>query len=79
MSELAVNLHSLEFDPPSATTADALQEVLGTLTTLRSAVQANLSVRSADPTDDRPTAAAALVRRRLAEFDESLSAFKAAV
>ena len=80
VNELAVQLHALEIAPPNATAASSVQEVLATLATVRSAVQANLSSRAADPSDaDRVTESAALVRRRLAELDKSLTAFKAAI
>ena len=79
VSELAVDLHALEIDPPNATTAAALQDVIGTLTTLRSAVQGDLSLSGTDQPADREATSASLVRRRLAEFDGSLRAFKAAI
>lgn len=80
VNELAVQLHALEIAPPNDTAASSVQEVLATLATLRSAVQANLSSRAADPADDsRVAESAALVRRRLGELDASLTAFKAAI
>ena len=80
MSELTVQLHSLELTPPDAKTATALQEVLGAVAALRAASQADVNVRdSGAPDARRMEESTALARRRLAEFDATLTAFRAAL
>jgi hypothetical protein len=80
MSELTVQLHSLELTPPDAKTGTALQEVLGAVAALRSASQADVNVRDSDAPDaGRMEESTSLARRRLAEFDATLTAFRAAL
>jgi hypothetical protein len=80
MSNLAVDLHALEMAPPNGKEADILQDVLGSLATLHSSVQAFGSSRTAAEVDqDRLAQSSALLERRLGEFDGSLTAFRATI
>ena len=80
MDSLAAELHVLGFDPPSRTASDALGTVLASLTTLRSAVQVDVDIRSADAsTESQIGEAAASAARRLSEFDRALATFKESI
>ncbi len=77
ISELTVQLHSLELTPPDTEAAMALQDVLGALSALRWASQADVKVRVSEAPDARQLEeSTALARRRLAEFQATLATFK---
>ncbi len=80
LNDLAVDLHALEVSPPDASTAEALRELQAALGTLRSAAQSDVGVRTQGaPAANQVEESAALVRRRLSEFDGALTAFKAMI
>ncbi len=80
MSDLTVQLHSLELTPPDSKAAAVLQDVLGALAALRWAAQADVKVRVSGAPDARQLEeSAALARRRLGEFQATLAAFKTAI
>lgn len=78
MSELTVQLHSLE-TRPTGNTAKVLR-MLGALAALRWAACSDVSIRASVGPDDRQREdATALTRRRLAEFRETLIRFKTSI
>ena len=80
MSDLTVQLHSLELALPDSKAATVLQDVLGTLAALRWAAAADVKVRvSGAPDASQTEASTALARRRLAEFQATLTTFKTAI